>query len=678
MKKMRYTSVWKPVVYRPKMEVTIMAYSSSTHRYINSNIPKSNGKYDIKLIEFSSHEKEKGMSRSTVSQHRNMVLCCLKILKIKTRITDLRKVTPKHLDKIKTEIELLGKKNPVSFVRVFASFISFVTGNKPLIDIGKYGSTVRNDVPLIDGTVSEGDRTERERIIQTYGVQLSSFTDYLYSKEMSASAVNRYEMMVCTCLYTIRKKHPDFETANLLFDDLRYVELILTECGVPDIKRIIKVFALFTSVVTGNEPLIDTGSIGVKRPVWYAEYRDKFPFRKELEVYKLYLLNQGTSGKFVQDTLTRTKVGIGILKILYGITSFEDIKPDMFANLQSELLKNVTQSVATKYLTAASDFISYFAGNNLYAEYKSMNKNGFPELATDDYEFKKEFYDYLKHMEDWGIKAITIKNRASAIVACYTKLKEIYKTVSIEEIMPTHIHNMRNAFPNLMENTIRVYLYTFCCFIKYVTGRDIYRDAKLRWNGDTAERLFISHDTWQKLYSVADTRERLILSLGATMGLRRNEILKIKIDDISDNHITITGKGTGNGKIVTMDMSELVAKNLKDYLSEREDYLTRCGDRSKNFLLINTGRKNGGRPLSVRALETIAENLKKKSGVLFTIHSLRRLYCTTMSDCGVDLDTMRRMMRHSSQDTTVRYYLCADPRKIKLASERVNEAFSMS
>ena len=46
-----------------------------------------------------------------------------------------------------------------------------------------------------------------------------------------------------------------------------------------------------------------------------------------------------------------------------------------------------------------------------------------------------------------------------------------------------------------------------------------------------------------------------------------------------------------------------------------------------------------------------------------------------MKDAGVELDTLRRMMRHSSIDTTLRCYIYADPRKMGAAVGAVDRAF---
>lgn len=70
------------------------------------------------------------------------------------------------------------------------------------------------------------------------------------------------------------------------------------------------------------------------------------------------------------------------------------------------------------------------------------------------------------------------------------------------------------------------------------------------------------------------------------------------------------------------------------------------------------------------------DNLQEKSGISFTSHCLRRFFCTTMSDAGVDLDTIRRMMRHSSLETTLKCYLHADPRKMAGAVSKINDVFA--
>ena len=52
---------------------------------------------------------------------------------------------------------------------------------------------------------------------------------------------------------------------------------------------------------------------------------------------------------------------------------------------------------------------------------------------------------------------------------------------------------------------------------------------------------------------------------------------------------------------------------------------------------------------------------------------MRRFYCTSLVDAGLDMDTVRRMMRHNSLDTTLNVYLYADPRKLDNATAGVED-----
>lgn len=85
--------------------------------------------------------------------------------------------------------------------------------------------------------------------------------------------------------------------------------------------------------------------------------------------------------------------------------------------------------------------------------------------------------------------------------------------------------------------------------------------------------------------------------------------------------------------------------------------------------------KGRGCPLNPWNVNDIMNRLGRRHGVVLTSHSLRRLFATTLYDSGVDQDTLRRMMRHSNIQTTMQCYLEADPRRMKDASDRIDDAF---
>ena len=59
------------------------------------------------------------------------------------------------------------------------------------------------------------------------------------------------------------------------------------------------------------------------------------------------------------------------------------------------------------------------------------------------------------------------------------------------------------------------------------------------------------------------------------------------------------------------------------------------------------------------------------------MHTLRRLYATTLADAGVPLETIARMMRHESPVTTLRCYLKADPRRMDEAQSKVDDVLAL-
>jgi len=76
----------------------------------------------------------------------------------------------------------------------------------------------------------------------------------------------------------------------------------------------------------------------------------------------------------------------------------------------------------------------------------------------------------------------------------------------------------------------------------------------------------------------------------------------------------------------------------------------------------------------VRFVEQCMRNLEDITRIKATCHTLRRFYCTNLADAGTELDTLRRMMRHSSIEITLESYVRADPRKMKTATNSVDDA----
>jgi integrase len=643
-------------------------------------------RYGDYVAEFSLQEKNKGMSRGSCSTHRDMIYTCLYFLGTKRKKVDIRKVTVADLEFIEGKLKEHNAKFPISYVRVFAAFLSETNGEPPLISLGSLGRPVRNKGMLMrnetsvgGGIVTEGGEEDRIRIEGAFKKELDSFSEYEKSLNLAPATRSGHRKRICTCIYLMEKRHGTVDIVSLTNDDLDYIEGRLKDFGVEGYTRYPRTFVAFIHHVTGEPPLRDIGSFGECRPNWQTPYKAGFRFGKELEKYRGLMAKKDVRSETIDINSNRIIVSCNMLDTMFEYRTLGDITVDMLDTLEKELGKRTSPYNATVHIQNLSNFITYFVDVDLYAELKHSrgDHTAFEPKTDSDRRFLDKLNEYREYMVKWEYKPKTIRGRLSSTVRCYKLLKEIKGEYELKDVESYDFRRLRNYMTMYKESTIQDYLFNFGWFLDFATGNNPFELAKMRFNSTTVQRQFIFKNEWMKLYSVDDITERLILSLGATMGLRKKEIIGLKVDDIHETTITIRGKGTGpNGKVETKEMTELIARDLAAYMEYRDRLLDRYGDRSGGHLFINEFRNRIGRPLSERSLSTIIDKLVEKSGVSFSPHCLRRFYCTTMSDAGLDLDTIRRMMRHSSVETTLRCYLYADPRKMKTAVDSVNGAFS--
>ena len=268
--------------------------------------------------------------------------------------------------------------------------------------------------------------------------------------------------------------------------------------------------------------------------------------------------------------------------------------------------------------------------------------------------------DYLGELGAKGRKPATLRGTAQAIRICAGWL-ETQGIRTWDKVSPRTVERMAHGIPG-KESTRRVRMSAFAGYVRWATGKDIVAQAGILWNPrGEASRKWLGPEDYHRMLERAKPRDRLILALGATMGLRRSEIASLTLDDVTDGKVVIHGKGHGGGKMAEKPMSEPVRSELEAYLRSRPEGTT---DR----LLV--GRS--GKGLEPDGVRRALDRLAKPLGIEMSPHSLRRLYAMTLADAGVPLETIARMMRHESPVTTMRCYLKADPRRMAEAQAKVD------
>lgn len=148
----------------------------------------------------------------------------------------------------------------------------------------------------------------------------------------------------------------------------------------------------------------------------------------------------------------------------------------------------------------------------------------------------------------------------------------------------------------------------------------------------------------------SDLRNKAILELLYSCGLRVAELVGLDIDDIDleNRLVKVIGKGS---KERLVPMGKKASHRLNRYLDLRSQVIKK--DRPLEAFFLN---KQGGR-LGVRSVERFVDEAILKSGLSKRIspHVLRHTFATHLLNAGADLRSIQELLGHSSLSTTQKY-----------------------
>lgn len=152
-------------------------------------------------------------------------------------------------------------------------------------------------------------------------------------------------------------------------------------------------------------------------------------------------------------------------------------------------------------------------------------------------------------------------------------------------------------------------------------------------------------------------REKAMMALLFSTGLRVSELINIKLDDVKSDTIQIRRKG---GKYSHIYLNDISKKMIAYYLKYRKD----C-DCDNLFV------SNQGTPMKRQMINNMMKIIAGKVGVdveaiNFSTHSARHTCLTLMSEAGVPLEVMQQVASHSSVETT-RKYISVSENRVKNA-----------
>ena len=146
--------------------------------------------------------------------------------------------------------------------------------------------------------------------------------------------------------------------------------------------------------------------------------------------------------------------------------------------------------------------------------------------------------------------------------------------------------------------------------------------------------------------SAGDLRNRLILKVFAFTGIRRFELAALKIEDLHWNTMTIHIKRGKGNKARYIPIPRTIVSDLTDYIA----------DRKSGQLFLSRFNK----PISVRQLNRIAQLIGESAGIEnpnpnqnnITCHLFRHSFARLWKNAGGDIESLSRILGHSSVKTT--------------------------
>ncbi|MBI2507829.1 tyrosine-type recombinase/integrase [Candidatus Woesearchaeota archaeon] len=154
--------------------------------------------------------------------------------------------------------------------------------------------------------------------------------------------------------------------------------------------------------------------------------------------------------------------------------------------------------------------------------------------------------------------------------------------------------------------------------------------------------------------AAANLRDKLIVQLMYTCGLRVSEAVNMKLENLDLNDMTGTIRKSKGNKDRSILLSPKLIDNLQIYI------------RSKTTPSIFLFSKSNGLQYTTRSFQLIIKGLAEKAGIEKRVHShiFRHAFGTHSIEDGEDIVSLQDMMGHKSLDTT-RLYITLSKKHLK-------------
>ncbi|MEW6599620.1 MAG: site-specific tyrosine recombinase XerD [Nitrospirota bacterium] len=143
-------------------------------------------------------------------------------------------------------------------------------------------------------------------------------------------------------------------------------------------------------------------------------------------------------------------------------------------------------------------------------------------------------------------------------------------------------------------------------------------------------------------------RDRAILEIMYSSGLRASEVVNLKVGDINfeAGFLTIIGKGS---KQRVVPVNEQALLTIRKYMDESRPVFLK--KRASNYLFL----AKGGKPMTRQRLWQLIKKYSSALSVKISPHTIRHCFASHLLDGGADLRALQKMLGHTDISTTQIY-----------------------
>jgi len=301
--------------------------------------------------------------------------------------------------------------------------------------------------------------------------------------------------------------------------------------------------------------------------------------------------------------------------------------------------------------------------------------------------FVREFLEYLEIEKNRS--ALTINNYRFYLTRFFEFAKITDpKEIDLDKVRQFRIHLNRLVVKgkNLKKSTQNYYVIALRSFLKFLAKRDIKTMAPEKIELARAESRsvdFLEGTDLERLLEaplkavpastakrgeepeIIKLRDKAILELLFSAGLRVSELANLKTDNLNLDKDEFTVRGKGD-KLRVVFLSNQARYALKSYIQARHDmepWLFISHDKGsakrekKQDPSTPFGMTKKSAPLTPRSIQRLVEKYSTAAGIAkhVTPHTLRHSYATDLLLNGADIRSVQAMLGHSSITTTQIY-----------------------